>query len=127
VSGERRDAAPDDVSGLPALSRHELTGPVGRHRRARPQRREDDLEAVDQFDDDGDELEASDRDDVEPAPVERRRALRQPAAATMMTVDVAPSWWTTASRDGFSRRAGIEHKRMRGSKEAGQVGLRLLQ
>jgi hypothetical protein len=45
----------------------------------------------------------------------------------MMTVDAAPSWWTIAPRENFAQRATFEHKRMRGSKEAGQVGLRLLQ
>jgi hypothetical protein len=60
-----------------------------------------------------------DIDDVTPA-------LRQPRAATKMTVEAVPSWWTTAPREHFSQRATPEHKRMRTSKEARQVPLQIL-
>jgi hypothetical protein len=88
----------------------------------------DDIAAVDPDDleppdvDDQDELDAEDLDEP---PVERRRALRQ-STPTRVTVDAGPSWWCEAPRDGFSRRATIEHRRMRGSKEAHQVPFRIL-
>ena len=70
---------------------------------------------------DEDDVSDIDEDIVDDTP-----ALRQPRAATKMTVEAAPSWWTTAPREGFSQLATVEYKRMRGSKEAHQVPLRLL-
>jgi hypothetical protein len=90
--------------------------------------RVDDIAAIDPDDlelPDVDAQDALDADDLDDPPVDRRRALRQHVPTTM-TVDASPSWWCEAPRDGFSRRATIEHRRRRSSKEAHQVPFRIL-